>query len=253
MPFLKAIAVPVTISSKSNTLHGEEKIVFENTADMVRYHTWFVNPFVKPAENDALLESYWVKAATKLGWRDVEMGKSAMTFVYRLIIKEHPILDVERIIEYLVEIETVKGSRMHGRTDKTFLKRTNDVLICLTTAHMYHALKAWSFGSFVQSPDFTALTAQNVYLQQRVTWQGLPPEVRIKVVDDTKKRIKKMLWEGGFIQDQESRAPLEDKEAVAYMELEISGDEESEAEVDNSDPEGGEDVEALEEGWDEDE
>lgn len=75
------IAVPVTVSSKSNTLHGEERVVFENAANMVRYHTWFVNPFVKPAENDTLLESYWVKAATKLGWRDVEMGKPAMTFV----------------------------------------------------------------------------------------------------------------------------------------------------------------------------
>jgi len=54
---------------------------------MIRYHTWFVNPFVKPAENDTLLEGYLVKAATKLGWRNIEMRKVAMTFVSLLINK----------------------------------------------------------------------------------------------------------------------------------------------------------------------
>ncbi|KAG0132545.1 hypothetical protein HOY82DRAFT_606659 [Tuber indicum] len=296
------IAVPVTISSKSNTLHGEGRIVFENTADMVLYHTWFVNPFVKPAENDALLESYWVKGATKLGWRDVEMGKSAMTFLKsrQSSARSHLVSESKNTVEdlydfahkrpneikarvtYLLENDQFTchpskqeecgyrfaapeiakqlfhkwymGSRMHGRSDKTFLKRINDVLIYLTTASMYHALKARSSRSFIQYPDFSALTAQNVCLRQRVTWQGLPPEVRKTLVDDTKKCIKKMLREGGFIQDQESRAPQEDKEAAAYyMELEISGDEESKAEDDNSDREGGDDVEALEEGCDEDE
>lgn len=72
-------------------------------------------------------------------------------------------------------------------------------------------------------------------------------------MEDTKKRIKRMLRESGFVQDQESRAPLEDKEGAAYLELEISGDEESEVEDDNSDPEGGNEVEALEVGSDGDE
>jgi hypothetical protein len=86
------IAIPITsLSTKSNSLHGDERIVFENAADMVRYHTWFVNPFVKPAENDTLLESYWVKAATKLGWRDIEMRRPAMTFVSLLINEIRPI------------------------------------------------------------------------------------------------------------------------------------------------------------------
>ncbi|KAG0132535.1 hypothetical protein HOY82DRAFT_606578 [Tuber indicum] len=309
------IAVPVTISLKSNTLHGEERILFVNTADMVQYHTWFVNPFEKPAENDVLLESYFVKAATKLGWRDMQMGKAAMTLssarshlvseskntVEDLYDFAHkPPNEIKARVSYLLENDRFtchpnkqevinkysdqpqcdvkglprqecgfwfaapeiakllfhkwyRGSQMRGRSDKTFLKRMNDVLIYLTTACMYHALKASSSGSFVQYPDFWALTPQNVYLRQRVTWQGLSPEVRKMLVDDTKKRIKKMLREGGFIQDQESRAALEDKEAAAYMELEIPGDEESEAEDVNSDPEGGDDVEALEEGWDEDE
>ncbi|KAG0633313.1 hypothetical protein HOY80DRAFT_1006109 [Tuber brumale] len=52
------IGVPVTLSAKSNGLHGEERIVFENAANMVQYYKWFVNPIVKPAENDTLLESY---------------------------------------------------------------------------------------------------------------------------------------------------------------------------------------------------
>ena len=60
------IEILIALSTKSNSLHGEERVVFENAANMVRYHTWFVNPFVKPAENDSLLEGYWVKAATKL-------------------------------------------------------------------------------------------------------------------------------------------------------------------------------------------
>ena len=65
--------------------------MFENATYMVRYHTWFVNPFVKPAENDTLLESYWVKAATKLDWRNMEMRKPAMVFVSLQINKKHPI------------------------------------------------------------------------------------------------------------------------------------------------------------------
>ena len=60
---------------------------------MVPYHTQFVNPFVKPAENDSLLEGYWVKPARKLGWGDVEMGRAAMTFVSLLIEKERSIGD----------------------------------------------------------------------------------------------------------------------------------------------------------------
>ena len=87
------IEIPIAPSTKSNTLSGEERIIFENAANMVRYHTWFVNPFVKPAENDSLLEGYWVKAARKLGWGDVEMGRAAMTFVSLLIEKERSIGD----------------------------------------------------------------------------------------------------------------------------------------------------------------
>ena len=87
------IEIPIAPSTKSNTLHGEERVVFENAANMVRYHTWFVNPFVKPAENDSLLEGYWVKAATKLGWGDVEMGRAAMSFVCLLIYKERRVGD----------------------------------------------------------------------------------------------------------------------------------------------------------------
>ena len=93
----------------------------------------------------------------------------------------------------------------------------------------------------------------DVYLRQRATWQALPREVRNKLIDDTKKRIKRMLRESGFIQDQESRTALEDKEAAGYLDLEVSGDEESQVEDNNSDPEAGEAVEGLEEGWDQDE
>lgn len=70
-----------SLSDRSNFMRGEERIVFQNAANMVRYHTWFVNPFVKPSENDSLLESYWVKAASKLGWPGLAMQKHAMTFV----------------------------------------------------------------------------------------------------------------------------------------------------------------------------
>ena len=87
------IEIPIALSTQSNTLHGEERVVFENAAKMVRYHKWFVNPFVKPAENDSLLQGYWVKAATKLGWGDPEMGSAAMSFVCLLIYKERRIRD----------------------------------------------------------------------------------------------------------------------------------------------------------------
>ena len=72
--------------------------------------------------------------------------------------------------------------------------------------------------------------------------------MRNKLVDDTKLRIKKMLRESRHIPDQESRAPLEDKEAIGYMDLEVSGDEESEVEDDDTEPDEGDTVVALEEG-----
>ena len=87
------IEIPIAPSTKSNTLSGKERIIFENTANMVQYHTWFVNHFVKPAENDSLLEGHWVKAARKRGWADVEIGRVAMTFVNLLIEKKRPIGD----------------------------------------------------------------------------------------------------------------------------------------------------------------
>ena len=62
-----------------------------------------------------------------------------------------------------------------------------------------------------------------------------------------------MLQDSEFTQDHESHAILEDTEATAYIDLEVSGDEESGVEDDNSDPEAGDAVEPLEEGWDEDE
>ena len=61
------IELPIVPSPKSPKLNGEERIILENVANMVRYNTWFVNPFVKPAENDSLLEGYWVNAAALLG------------------------------------------------------------------------------------------------------------------------------------------------------------------------------------------
>jgi len=86
------IVIPITsLSTKSNSLHGDERIVFENTTAMVWYHTWFVNPFVKPAENDTLLESYWAKVATRLGWRNMEIRRPAMTFVSLLSNEIRPI------------------------------------------------------------------------------------------------------------------------------------------------------------------
>ena len=81
------IEIPIAAPTKSNTLHGSERIVFENAANMVWYYTQFVKLFVKPAENDSFLEGYCVNAATRRGWEDVDMGREAMTFVSLLIAK----------------------------------------------------------------------------------------------------------------------------------------------------------------------
>jgi len=70
------------------------------------------------------------------------------------------------------------------------------------------------------------------------------------LIDHTKKPIKTILRDSGFVQDQKSRTALEDKEATGYLDLEVSGDEKSDLEDINSDPEADEAVEALEEGWD---
>ncbi|KAG0643032.1 hypothetical protein HOY80DRAFT_1034790 [Tuber brumale] len=71
--------------------------------------------------------------------------------------------------------------------------------------------------------------------------------VQKKFIEDMKKQIKHLLYENGVIQDHESRTPLEDPEAEGYLELEVSGDEESESE-DNSDLEAGVEVNRLVEG-----
>ena len=67
------------------------------------------------------------------------------------------------------------------------------------------------------------------------------------LVDDTKLRIKKMLPESEHILDKESRAPLEDKEAIGYINLEVSGNEEIKKEGDDTEPDEGDTVWALEE------
>ena len=56
-----------------------------------------------------------------------------------------------------------------------------------------------------------------------------------------------MLRESGHIPDQESCAPLEDKEAIGYMDLEVSGNKESKVEDDDTEPDEGDTVGALEE------
>jgi len=63
-----------------NLMHGEERIVFEKAANLVRYHTWFVEPFVTPSENDSLLETLWQKASIDLNM-PVTMGPKAITYV----------------------------------------------------------------------------------------------------------------------------------------------------------------------------
>ena len=57
-----------------------------------------------------------------------------------------------------------------------------------------------------------------------------------------------MLRESGHILDQESRAPLENKEAIGYVDLEVSGDEKSEVEANDTEPDEGDTVGALKEG-----
>jgi len=74
--------------------------------------------------------------------------------------------------------------------------------------------------------------------------------VRTKLIDETKKYIKRMLQESRFVENQKSCAALEDKEATGYLDLEVSGNEESDVKDINSDPEVGEAVETLKEGWD---
>ncbi|KAG0644871.1 hypothetical protein HOY80DRAFT_1068226 [Tuber brumale] len=299
LSYILEFGVPLTVTSLSdwsNFMRGEEMIVFENAANMVRYHTWFVNPFVKPSENDSLLESYWMKAASKLGWPGLAMQKHAMTFLksrqssarshlvsetritvqdfYDLLHKQ--LAEIRAKVSYLLEDvcftchpskqencdfrfgapeiakllyhKWFRNVKMQGRTDKSFLSRINGVLICLTAACIYHALKAWSTGTFVQPSDFSALTAQSW-----ATWQRLPVVVQKKLVEDTKKRIKCLLHDNGFVQEHESRAALEDPDAAEYLGVQVSGDEESAVEDNNSDPEAEDVIDALVEGSEKDE
>ena len=66
-------------------MHGDERIVFENAANLVRYYTWFVDPFVDPAINDTLHEKRWRNASDSLGLV-VKMTGNAKTFVSDILI-----------------------------------------------------------------------------------------------------------------------------------------------------------------------
>ncbi|KAG0644340.1 hypothetical protein HOY80DRAFT_1030084 [Tuber brumale] len=101
-----------------------------------------------------------------------------------------------------------RNVKIRGRTDKSFLGQINGVLIYLTAACIYHALGVWGAWAFVQPAGFSALAAQSW-----TTWHQLPVVVQKKLVEDTKKRIKVLLHECGFVQEHESLAPLEDPDA----------------------------------------
>ena len=64
----------------------------------------------------------------------------------------------------------------------------------------------------------------DVYLPQHAMCEVLPPQMRTKVIKDTKKHIKRMLQDREFVQDQESHAAREDKEAAGDMDLVVSQD-----------------------------
>ena len=66
-----------------NQMHGDERIVFENTANSVRHYTWFVDPFVDPTMNDILLEKLWASAAGRLRLA-MKMTGNAKTFVIEI-------------------------------------------------------------------------------------------------------------------------------------------------------------------------
>ena len=54
-----------------------------------------------------------------------------------------------------------RGKKMQGQYDKTFLGRLNETLLCLTMACLYHALRTWRTGAFVQPADFFMATANS--------------------------------------------------------------------------------------------
>jgi len=72
--------------------------------------------------------------------------------------------------------------------------------------------------------------------------------VRTELIDDMTKNIKRILGDSGFVQDQEIQAAMEDNKAVGLMDLEGSGDKESNIEDRNLDPEAGKAVAALKKG-----
>ena len=84
-------------------MYSNERIVFENAANLVRYYTWFVDPFVDPAINDTLLEKLWRNAADSLGLV-VEMTGKAKTFVSDI---SHTLHDVFGLI-CLAEITPIQ-------------------------------------------------------------------------------------------------------------------------------------------------
>src|SRR5688572_6127636 len=68
------------LGKRINQMHGNERVAFENAANLVRLHTWFVEPFVKASENDALLDALWLKASGETGI-SVELSRTARTYV----------------------------------------------------------------------------------------------------------------------------------------------------------------------------
>ncbi|KAG0641169.1 hypothetical protein HOY80DRAFT_1039835 [Tuber brumale] len=203
-----------SLSDQSNFIRGEERIVFENAANMV-------------------------KAASKLGLPGLTMQKHAMTFLKsrQSSTSSHLVSETRITMQDFYDLLHKQPAEMRA---KVCYLLEDDHFTC-------HPSKQENCGFQFGAPEIAKL------LYHKATWQRLPVVVQKKLVEDTKKRIKRLLRDNGFVQEHESRAALEDPDAAEYLRVQVSGDEESEVEDNNSDPEVEDVIDALVEGPEEDE
>ncbi|KAG0632977.1 hypothetical protein HOY80DRAFT_1006376 [Tuber brumale] len=230
-----------SLSDQSNFMRGEERIVFENAANMVRYHTWFVNPFVKPSENDSLLETEGrlLAALSKL-IQSLQLKSRQSSACSHLVSKTR--ITVQDFYDLLHK----QGAEIRAKV--SYLLEDNRFLC--------HPSKQENCGFRFGAPEIAKLLYHKWFRNVKMRGQtdkSFLVVVQKKLVEDTKKRIKRLLRDNGFVQEHESRAALEDPDAAEYLGVQVSGDEESAVEDNNSDSKAEDVIDALVEGPEEDE
>ncbi|KAG0633393.1 hypothetical protein HOY80DRAFT_1105812 [Tuber brumale] len=248
-----------SLSDRSNLMRGEERIVFENAANMLMgegsEQAWLVRFGNAEACHDfyeyTIAEGRLLAALSKL-------IQSLQLKSRQSSARSHLVSETRITVQDFYDL--LHKQPVEIRAKVSYLLE-DDHFTC-------HPSKHENWGFRFAAPEIAILFYhkwfRNVKMRGRTdkSFLGLINGVLIcltaalvqkKLVEDTKKRIKRLLPDNGFVQEHESCVALEDLDAAEYLGVQVSGDEQSDVQDNNSDPEAEDVIDALVEGPEEDE